>query len=303
MVRFGLLCVIALAGFVPVGLGLRASLWPEPPPMVAAGWIEAARPHPDGGADVTVRFESASGRLVTLERTRYFGDLEQRVVVFYRPDDPTSAEVAPEGATQPPSASWALWPYVLVFVGGAYEVAILQGFRRGIRDPEPAADAPPEVPGPSSQSGLTYRVGGDVASADLDALFAAAWPEPRRCAWNRLARHSLTWVSAYAGGRLIGFVRVAWDGGIHAFVLDPTVHPAWRRRGVGSRLVAAAVEVAGEQGIVWVHVDYAPELRPFYARCGFRPPEAGLLRLPAPVMRPRPTPEPAPPAPLPPAAE
>ena len=43
-----------------------------------------------------------------------------------------------------------------------------------------------------------------------------------------LAR-SLTYVAAYdtvgGGEQLVGFVNVAWDGGIHAFLLDTTVHP------------------------------------------------------------------------------
>jgi len=72
---------------------------------------------------------------------------------------------------------------------------------------------------------------------------------------------------------------VATDGGAHAFVLDTTVHPGLRRRGVGRRLVAAAVERARAAGAAWLHVDYEPHLDAFYRGCGFRPTAAGLLPL------------------------
>lgn len=40
---------------------------------------------------------------------------------------------------------------------------------------------------------------------------------------GRLQRHSLGRVTAHDGARLTGFVNVAWDGGVHAFVLDTVV--------------------------------------------------------------------------------
>jgi GNAT superfamily N-acetyltransferase len=53
----------------------------------------------------------------------------------------------------------------------------------------------------------------------------------------------LGYICACRGDELIGFVNLAWDGGSHAFVLGTTVHPNFRRRGVGRRLVKLAVEV------------------------------------------------------------
>jgi GNAT superfamily N-acetyltransferase len=82
----------------------------------------------------------------------------------------------------------------------------------------------------------------------------------------------------YLGDELIGFVRLAWDGG-HAFLLEPTVRPDLRRRGIGRALVERAVAVARERGLEWVHVDYEPHLREFYRACGFTPTDAGLIRL------------------------
>ena len=65
----------------------------------------------------------------------------------------------------------------------------------------------------------------------------------------------LAHICAYHGGRLVGFIKLAWDGGIHAFVLDTTVHPDQQWRGIGRRLVEGATDVAEQSGVEWLHVD------------------------------------------------
>jgi ribosomal protein S18 acetylase RimI-like enzyme len=97
---------------------------------------------------------------------------------------------------------------------------------------------------------------------------------------ERLERHALTWIGAFDTGRLVGFVQVCWDGGAHAFLLDTAVDPPWQQRGIGARLVKAAIDDAAAAGCDWLHVDFEPHLTSFYLdRCGFRPTSAGLLRL------------------------
>jgi ribosomal protein S18 acetylase RimI-like enzyme len=61
--------------------------------------------------------------------------------------------------------------------------------------------------------------------------------------------------------------------------MPPTVHPDYRRRGIGERLVRLAAEAAAARGRAWLHVDYELALAPFYARCGFLSTAAGLMRL------------------------
>jgi GNAT superfamily N-acetyltransferase len=91
---------------------------------------------------------------------------------------------------------------------------------------------------------------------------------------------SLCWVTAHTEFELVAFINVAWDGGEHAFLLDTTVHPDFRRQGIGTRPVAGGVRVCRERGITWVHVDCVPELEEFYRRaCAFRPSAAGILKL------------------------
>lgn len=118
-----------------------------------------------------------------------------------------------------------------------------------------------------------------LTDAALNTLFAAAWPGYREMSFGPVLARSLTWIAARSGDTLVGFVNLATDGGMHAFVLDTTVHPDWQRRGIGRRLVRAAIDEARAAGLTWVHVDYEPHLDEFYRGCGFRPTPAGVLRL------------------------
>jgi GNAT superfamily N-acetyltransferase len=106
-------------------------------------------------------------------------------------------------------------------------------------------------------------------------FYAAEWD------WERLVdRHSLGWVTARSGPTLVGFVNVAWDGLVHAWLQDVVVAPTVQRQGVGRDLVAAATQGAREAGCEWLHVDFEAHLRPFYYdSCGFEPTQAGLMRL------------------------
>ncbi|MGW1125683.1 GNAT family N-acetyltransferase [Streptomyces sp. NPDC002526] len=129
---------------------------------------------------------------------------------------------------------------------------------------------------------ITYEWRGDFENGAVDALHAEAFGHAQGDTdWRtRLHRHSLGWVCARRGDRLVGFVNVAWDGGVHAFVLDTMVAPDLRNTGTGTGLVAAAVGGARAAGCEWLHVDFEEHLRPFYFdACGFRPTDAGLIAL------------------------
>jgi ribosomal protein S18 acetylase RimI-like enzyme len=127
---------------------------------------------------------------------------------------------------------------------------------------------------------VEYRVTPAAGNEALNELFAAAWPGHTETDFRPMLTHSLAYVCAYAGPRLIGFVNLAWDGGIHAFLLDTTVHPEFQRRGIGQALVRHAIQVAKDRAVIWLHVDFEPHLLGFYRACGFRPTEAGLMHLP-----------------------
>ena len=114
----------------------------------------------------------------------------------------------------------------------------------------------------------------------LAPLWQAAWAAPLAAGYaGTVLKRSLAHVGAYDGERLVGFVNVAWDGGVHAFLLDTTVHLDFQRQGIATSLVRRAAELARERGAQWLHVDYEPHLESFYRGCGFRPTLAGLIEL------------------------
>ena len=130
---------------------------------------------------------------------------------------------------------------------------------------------------------IEYRVNALLPDEELNPLYAAAWPRHREATFGHVLERSLAWVTAYDGGRLVGFVYVAWDGWQHAFLLDTTVHPTWQRRGIGTELVRRATVAARDAGCEWLHVDYDPHLDGFYRGCGFQHTLAGLIHLPTPT--------------------
>jgi GNAT superfamily N-acetyltransferase len=125
----------------------------------------------------------------------------------------------------------------------------------------------------------TLQTRAPLTDTQLNALFAAAWPHHTDTAFEAIHERSLSWISAWREDRLVGYVNVATDGGVHAFLLNTTVHPTERRRGLGRRLVHAAARQAADAGATWLHVDYEPHLDGFYRSCGFTPTAAGLIRL------------------------
>jgi GNAT superfamily N-acetyltransferase len=132
---------------------------------------------------------------------------------------------------------------------------------------------------------VSYQWRGDFTGAEANALHAerlghAVLGDDEWDWRGQVERHSLGWVCARDGAELVGFVNVAWDGVVHAFVLDTMVTAAQRRHGVGTRLVGVAVREARAAGCEWLHVDFEDHLRAFYFdACGFVPTNAGLIEL------------------------
>jgi ribosomal protein S18 acetylase RimI-like enzyme len=130
---------------------------------------------------------------------------------------------------------------------------------------------------------IDYQWRGRFTNAELNPLHAEAFGHPPIDDddwWGRVNRHSLGWGCARRDGVLVGFVNVAWDGDVHAFLLDPIVARSARGQGIGRALVTMAVEHARLAGCEWLHVDFDDHLRPFYFdACGFHSTNGGLIRL------------------------
>ena len=126
---------------------------------------------------------------------------------------------------------------------------------------------------------IEVRVDPHPSSESLNALLRAAWGDAPARDYDTILSRSLCHIGAFDGDRLIGFVNVAWDGGIHATIFDTSVDPEYRRRGIATNLVREATRIAGDRGAEGLHVDFEPHLTEFYRNCGFRPTEAGLIKL------------------------
>lgn len=97
---------------------------------------------------------------------------------------------------------------------------------------------------------------------------------------TRVNRHSLGWVCARRHEELVGFVNVAWDGALRAFILDTMVASNCQRLGIATHMLAICAREARNARCEWLHVDFGEELRPLYFdSAGFTPTEAGLIKL------------------------
>ena len=123
-----------------------------------------------------------------------------------------------------------------------------------------------------------YERRGTLSPEELADLFIRAWGTDKSGYEDVLAR-SFTWVTARDGASLVGFVNVAWDGGVHFFLLDTTVDPDHQRRGVGLAVIRAAIDACRGNGH-WLHVDADAELMErLYLRVGFGRTSASITNL------------------------
>jgi GNAT superfamily N-acetyltransferase len=123
---------------------------------------------------------------------------------------------------------------------------------------------------------------GPFQNEEVNALHAEGFNDPvsDRDWLSQVHQHSLGWVCGRDREGMVGFVNVAWDGGVHAFLLDTVVAARARRQGVGAGLIAVATDSARDAGCAWLHVDFEDDLRPFYIGAGrFERTAAGVIAL------------------------
>ena len=180
---------------------------------------------------------------------------------------------------------------VLASPNGAEGAAVLSFASDGVGEIGPVSgEVFSRVDGDSVTVVLVHEQGGELAFsmalADTTALplgvvREVAAPNDRLrttlAGYEVVFRHSFTWVTAHDGERIVGFVNVAWDGDVHFFLLDTTVAPDARGRGIARRLVEEAIAACRGHG-EWLHVDADEELMAgLYEPCGFERTPAGVL--------------------------
>lgn len=104
---------------------------------------------------------------------------------------------------------------------------------------------------------ISFGFNQPLANDDLNSLFASTWGysslQPRRYDFQPMLERSMAYACAHSSGRLVGFVNLAWDGGVHTFISAAVVHPDFQKRGIGSQLVRQVVDVARKRGRMGSH--------------------------------------------------
>lgn len=88
--------------------------------------------------------------------------------------------------------------------------------------------------------------------------------------FERALAGSWFFVSAYSESELVGFTRIISDGYLHAFVTEMIVHPKFQKLGIGSRLLASAIEACKTAGISDIQLFSAKNKSKFYEAKGFK---------------------------------
>lgn len=91
---------------------------------------------------------------------------------------------------------------------------------------------------------LKYLVNPAISNDKLNELFVQSWHAHTDMDFESIHLHSLACVVSYNNDEPIGYINIAWDGYIHAFLLNTTVHPDWRLKGIGQALVQKAAAIA-----------------------------------------------------------
>ena len=125
---------------------------------------------------------------------------------------------------------------------------------------------------------MTFKISPDIDNDKLNELFSESWKKYTPRSFEYLNK-SLLYICCYEENDLIGFVNIISDGYLHAFLLDVTVSPKYRRKGIGTLLVKRAIEECKEIGIEWIHVDFEERLGEFYHNCRFKNTNAGIMNL------------------------
>lgn len=110
-----------------------------------------------------------------------------------------------------------------------------------------------------------WQAAGAALRAIREAVFIQEQAVPVALEWDGLDEHAQHLLACDDHGLAIGCARILANGVIGRMA----VLPAWRRRGVGAALLAAAVEHCRVQGCLKVRLSAQTHAIGFYKRVGF----------------------------------
>jgi ribosomal protein S18 acetylase RimI-like enzyme len=90
------------------------------------------------------------------------------------------------------------------------------------------------------------------------------------CAWiDALVKRSFCFAGAFRGNELIGMGRAVSDGVSDAYIQDVVVLKAFRRAGIGNRIIQAIIDFLRARHIGWIGLIAEPGTQSFYQELGF----------------------------------
>lgn len=136
---------------------------------------------------------------------------------------------------------------------------------------------------PSAEVAVELDTDARPTAVEINAAYA--WVEwPQREAWQLEAiSRSCRWLTARAprgddgAGELLGMARILDDGALSASLWDVIVRPEVQRRGIGRRLVEAALDLLEDRSLV--ALVSTPAAVDFFAALGFAPDSHGHTAL------------------------
>lgn len=94
---------------------------------------------------------------------------------------------------------------------------------------------------------------------------------------NRAVAGSFLAAAAFEGENLVGMGRVLSDGVSDAYIQDVVVHPDFRGKGIGGKIVMFLVSELEARGVDWIALVGEPGTENFYSRLGFEAPKGFTL--------------------------
>lgn len=138
--------------------------------------------------------------------------------------------------------------------------------------------APPKLRRAKAGTNFRLDTSKDVEASQVRALFCAAgWTEdlarytPTQI--KKLLRNSHLVFTVWDGRKLVGLATAVSDGVLCGMVQNLLVHPAYRRRGLGTRLLRELARTLTRQRVPCLYAlgTRHKRARAFFGRAGFRP--------------------------------
>jgi predicted GNAT family acetyltransferase len=117
---------------------------------------------------------------------------------------------------------------------------------------------------------------GEVAASEVEELRTVVGWDNTEGQCQRALEKAYSRYIVRNEGKLIAYLSVVSDGVADAFLVDLMVHPDFRGKGIGTRMVRQAIiDLKGK--VQCVHVTFNPENEPFYKHVGFHIFKGGIF--------------------------